>query len=321
MLKIHYYKNPDPTQEQLFQDRLGSGFRFSIGKELPFDTEVLILGYPSKEQLEYCHKLKYILIPFAGVPQRTKELLPSYPHIKVLNIHHNAPVVAETVVGFIFALSKHIIKANTLFRGNDWSFRYGENPSFLLKNRSLLLCGYGTIARYVELFLKPFNMKVGKIKRRNINPNNNEYPLSELRSIIGNYDIIVNLLPSTSETKGCFDSTVFQAMKSTAIYINTGRADTAVEEALFEVLTERDIGGAAQDVWYNYPKTAEERTNCPPTNLPFNTLDNFIMSPHRAGGLGMPENEQYRVDEIIKAIERISSGNCTLNEINLTAGY
>lgn len=321
MLKIHYYKNSDPKQENDFRNRLGPDYRFSIGKELPKDTNILILGYPSEEQLLTCKELSHLLIPFAGIPQQTKELLPNYPNIKVLNIHHNAPVVAEAVIGFIFALSKHIIQADKSFRNNDWSFRYGDNPSFLLLNKSILICGYGTIGRFIESYLKPFNLKVGKIKKRNIRSENNEFPLSKLKEIVGNYDIVVNLLPSTKETIGCFDAPVFNAMKKTAIYINTGRADTAVEEALYEALLNKTIMGAAQDVWYNYPKSVEERKSCSPTNLPFENLDNFIISPHRAGGLGMPENEENRVNELVKAIQNIKEGNEHLNQVDVLRGY
>ncbi|MDP8232976.1 MAG: hypothetical protein P9L91_09975 [Candidatus Zophobacter franzmannii] len=47
MLKIHYYKESDSQYEKQVSSILGSDYRFSTGKELPTDTEVLLLGYPS----------------------------------------------------------------------------------------------------------------------------------------------------------------------------------------------------------------------------------------------------------------------------------
>jgi phosphoglycerate dehydrogenase-like enzyme len=321
MLKVHYYKEQDSVYQQNVNAVLGNTFRFTVGKELPTDIDILILAYPTATQLESCSNLKYLLIPFVGIPRQTRELMLKYPQITVINIHHNARVVAEMVVGFIFALSKHILIADQSFRQHDWSFRYGTNPSFLLWHKKVLICGYGTIGRYIDSFLMPYEMQIDKIKRSGIDMEKGIYPLSELNTIIGDYDIIINLLPDTPETLNVFNSLVFSNMKPTAIFINTGRASTVEEEAFYNSLKSGSIAGAAVDVWYNYPRTAEDRRNCNPANFPFHELKNIILSPHRAGGLGMPENEQFRTEEIIKILINLQAGNNIPSTVNLAEGY
>ncbi|MBN2830462.1 MAG: hypothetical protein JXR56_09105 [Candidatus Cloacimonetes bacterium] len=318
---MHYYKESNQEYQDMVSKQLGADYRFTVSKELPTDIDVLILAYPTTQQLDSCPNLKYLLIPFVGIPRQTRDLMLSYPHIKVLNIHHNARVVAEMVTGYIFALSKHIAVADQSFRNYNWAFRYGSNPSFLLWHKKVLICGYGTIGRHLESFLKPYDMQIDKVKRSDICISKGIYPLTELVMIVENYDIIVNLLPDTPETVNIFNASVFSRMKSSAVFINTGRASTVEEESLFNALKSHSIAGAAIDVWYNYPKSTAEREFCNPANFPFNELDNIILSPHRAGGLGMPENEQFRTEEIIKTLINIREKKDLHNIVNLNEGY
>ena len=44
------------------------------------------------------------------------------------------------------------------------------------------------------------------------------------------------------------------------------------------------------------------------------------MSPHRAGGLGMEENEMFRVKELTKLLKRIED-NPDLPGLDLEVGY
>src|SRR5262249_5609611 len=64
----------------------------------------------------------------------------------------------------------------------------------------------------------------------------------------------------------------------TSFLINIGRALIVEEEALYEALRYRRIGGAAVDVWWRYP-TPEDK-NARPSRLPFHELPNVLMTPH-----------------------------------------
>ena len=62
----------------------------------------------------------------------------------------------------------------------------------------------------------------------------------------------------------------FRAMKPTAYLINTARGGLIDETALYNALTEKQIAGAALDVF------AEE----PPWGSPLLGLDNLLLTPH-----------------------------------------
>ena len=319
-LKTHYYRGTNPWLAEALQSGLGDTHRVSVGKEIPNDIDVLILAYPTEEKLMISPYLKYLVIPFVGIPESTKKLMQTYPQIKVLNIHHNSRVVAENVMAFLQAGIKYLIPADRAFRKNDWSIRYYNNPSSLLYKKRILICGYGHIGKLLEAFLLPYEVEIAKIKRSGINHEAGIYSLADLKRIIGDYDVVINLLPATPETTNIFNEETFKAMESSSFFINVGRASTVEEEALFTALKEKQISGAALDVWYNYPLSEEERSNTPPANYPFNTLDNVIMSPHRAGGLGMEENEIFRVEELTKLLKKIVD-NPDLPGLDLEVGY
>ncbi len=319
-LKSHYYRDYSSDLEEALQSGLGDSHRITVGKEIPSDIDVLILAYPTEDKLNISPYLKYLVIPFVGIPDSTKKIMKEYPHIKVVNIHHNSRPVAEWVMAFLQAGLKHIIQADREFRKHDWSLRYDNNPSSLLYQKRVLICGYGHIGKLLETYLLPYEVTIDKIKRSNIDPEAGVYSLADLNRIVGDYDVVIDLLPATAETVNIFNHQTFQAMKPNCFFINVGRASTVNEEALFTTLKERKILGAALDVWYNYPVTLEERKNTCPTNLPFHTLDNLIMSPHRAGGLGMAENEMFRVGELTKLLKRIEV-NPDLPGLDLNRGY
>lgn len=319
-LKSHYYRETNPALETALIAHVDSSHRISVGKVIPNDIDVLILGYPTAEKLKISAQLKYLIIPFAGIPDPSRELMLNYPEIKVFNLHHNSRVVAENVMAFLQAGIKHIIKADREFRKNDWTIRYKDNPSTLLYKKKILICGYGHIGSLVESFLLPYEVKVDKIKRSGINPEAGIFSLKDLNRIVGNYDIVINLLPATPETIDSFTNTTFGNMKETCYFINVGRGNTVVEEALFNALKDRLILGAAIDVWYNYPVHQEDWDKTSPANFPFNTLDNVIVSPHRAGGLGMEENEIFRVEEITKLLKEFAD-NPDISGIDLNRGY
>jgi len=319
-LKTHYYRDCNLELQKALQEGLGDSHQITVGKEIPKDIEVLILAYPTSEKLKMVPNLKFLVIPFVGIPDSTNRVMRDFSHIKVVNIHHNYRPVAENVMAFLLAGIKYIIPADRDFRKNDWTIRYGDNPASLLYKKRILICGYGHIGKLLETFLLPYDVEIDKIKRRDIDSEKGIYSLSKLDEIIGNYDIVINLLPATSETKNVFTQNSFNQMRKNCYFINVGRASTVEEKALFEALQEKRILGAALDVWYNYPTSKEERKDTPPANYPFHTLDNVIMSPHRAGGLGMKENEIFRVDELTKLLTKIAE-NPDLPGIDLDVGY
>ncbi|HDS00646.1 MAG TPA: hypothetical protein ENO07_01380, partial [candidate division Zixibacteria bacterium] len=60
------------------------------GEEIPdpAEYEILVAGVPEREHLTASPRLHTLIIPWAGIPTRTRELLLEIPDIKVHNLHY-----------------------------------------------------------------------------------------------------------------------------------------------------------------------------------------------------------------------------------------
>jgi phosphoglycerate dehydrogenase-like enzyme len=102
-MKVHVLKVYDlDFQQQITSNCKNIQIEFGALPQNCDEIEVLITGRPSKEEIERCKNLKYLLIPFSGIPETTKERMKNYPHIAVHNLHHNALSVAENAITFLF---------------------------------------------------------------------------------------------------------------------------------------------------------------------------------------------------------------------------
>src|SRR5690606_38761434 len=100
----------------------------------------------------------------------------------------------------------------------------------------------------------------------------------ELDAFLGKTDILVGLLPLTSETSGIFDAGLFSKLRrggalGAPVFINAGRGGSQVEADLLKALETGTLKGASLDVFETEPL---------PSNSPFWTMDNVEMTPHSA---------------------------------------
>jgi phosphoglycerate dehydrogenase-like enzyme len=92
-------------------------------------------------------------------------------------------------------------------------------------------------------------------------------------------------------------------MKRTAVIINVARGPIIDEQALYDALRDRTIGGAVIDAWSQYP--SGDDLTLPPSSLPFHELPNLIMTPHSAVWTrGMIERRWSSIAANVDAIAR-----------------
>ena len=91
-------------------------------------------------------------------------------------------------------------------------------------------------------------------------------------------DFVVVTSSLTPETEGLLNRERLARMKPTGVVINVSRGAIIDEEALYDALRTRTIGGAVIDAWYRYP-TRDDLT-VRPSRFPFHDLDNIYMTPH-----------------------------------------
>ena len=126
-------------------------------------------------------------------------------------------------------------------------------------------------------------------------------------------------IPVTSLTSRLIKAKEISMLGLEGLIINIARGEIIDQEDLYNSLKNRIIKGAAIDVWYDYHPQPDENGSKRPYEFPFHTLDNIILSPHRAYS---PFSDLLRWDEVVENITRMAKGNKNLiNIVNLDEEY
>jgi len=200
----------------------------------------------------------------------------------VCNCDGHGPAIAEYVMAAILGWCVPLADAHARLTQGDWHYRSGM-PRALhgeIGAATLGLLGYGHIGRAIAQRARAFDMRVLAANRSPVPAGEADawFRLDALDDFYQQSDYIVVSLPLLPATRGLVDASAFAQMRAHAMLINVGRGPVVDEQALYEALLRKRIGGAAIDTWYQYPAHAGETAE--PARLPFARLDNIVMTPH-----------------------------------------
>lgn len=267
----------------------------------------IILGEPPQiaSILDTAEKLKWVQSTWAGVdalatlPKRTDYILTG-----VKGVHD--PLINEYVFGYILALERNIFRIYADQKNRLWK----NIPYQSLKDRSLGICGLGSIGRHIAQTGKFLGMKVWGYKSRpeKVRGVDRVFTPPKFKAFLAASDYVVITLPITAATHYLFDDDAFAVMNDSAVLINVGRGSIVSERALIRALDEKEIQGAVLDVFEEEPLPRES----PLWNHP-----KVIVTPHVAA-LSFPEDivkifaENYR---------RFIEGKDLLHSVDFGKGY
>ena len=164
---------------------------------------------------------------------------------------HGGGLHAIPIATYIFAQILRSIKSIdahiALQKEKNWKqmMSVGE-----LTDMTIGITGFGGIGQEVARLAKAFRMTVYATKRSPVLSDNLDqlFKPSELDEMLPLCDFVVNCLPSSPDTQKVFSAAQFNAMKSSAMFINVGRGESVDEESLAKALLEQDILCAALDL-------------------------------------------------------------------------
>jgi phosphoglycerate dehydrogenase-like enzyme len=218
------------------------------------------------------------------------------------------PGLAESVLGFLLALSARIVEDARLEPGS-----WPTEGTRLLRGTTALIVGAGSIGTETGRLLRAAGARVRGLARTP-RPADDVFERvagpDDLLAELAEADHVVNVLPLTAATRGVFDAAAFAAMKPTAFFVNIGRGVTVDEPALIDALRAGRIAGAALDVFDVEPL---------PADSPLWTMPNVLVSPHRAG-----DHEDWPRDVValfVDNLRRFLSGEPLRNVVDLELGY
>jgi phosphoglycerate dehydrogenase-like enzyme len=315
---------PRPA-EHGFRDHLkqilDAGIELTAGADAPDDAEVLVEGRPTAEQLDGFPSLGLVIVPYAGVPPATLELLRERPTLRLHNLHHNAAPAAELAVALMLAAAKRIVPLDASLRRDDWTPRYAEDRDLLLAGRTALVIGYGAIGARVGTACRGLGMRVIGVRRHAADAGDGTeiHAIDELGELLPRADVVFLSLPTTAQTRTLLGAAELSSLPRQAILVNVARGPVVDEQALYDALRSGRLAGAGLDVWYRYPQREEERGRTPPADLPFAELDNVVMSPHRAGHT--TATERLRAEHLAALLGAAARGETIPNAVDLELGY
>ncbi len=270
-LRVHLSGSQEAEFLSCLKAALASDIVLTWGEELPNPAEydILVCGVPDQKSIEASSNLKYLIIPWAGLPRKTRDLMVNYPHITVHNIHHNAVPVAEIAVTMMMALAKNLAKIDSAMRKHDWSLRYETGVIRLVNSRRALILGYGAVGKQIAVRCLALGMKVAAVGRtaQGTEEGIELYPSTRLETLLPEADVLFLSLPLTEQTKGMIGERQLALLPEGASLINVSRGRIVDEEALYRILRTGRIT-AGLDVWYNYPGGEMPRSETPPSKYP-----------------------------------------------------
>jgi len=329
MIKAHLLDSETDSFIEAVRERLGEGVALTDGTGLPEPAEfdILISGVPELDDITASKRLRVLLIPWAGLPVKTRDLLVdqggtlSFPDLSVHNLHYNAASTAEMAIALMLSAARGIVPLDRALRHNDWSPRYLPPTWPVFEGRTALVLGYGSIGKKIGEICNGLGMRVAGIRRQAHAASEKRVQLhvpGELRELLPNTDVLFISLPHTPETRGLIGFEELALLPDGAIVVNVARGPVIDQEALYRSLVSRRLR-AGLDVWYNYPREKETRENTPPADYPFHELDNVVMTPHIGGNTG--DDEFRRAIALAEFLNRAARGEDLPNKVDSVRGY
>ena len=242
------------------------------------DTEILLAWSLRPGQVKAARNLRWIHSPVAAVHLlMIPEIVQS--DIVVTNAREiNGSVVAEHVIGQIFALAKCLVTAVRMQQRRAWGQDavWRERPKEIA-GATLGLIGVGSIGSEVARRAAGLGMRVLGARENPSKPKpegvERIFALQQMDELVSVADYLVLAAPVTPRSTLLMNAERIARMKPDSCLINVGRGPLIDDAALAKALRAGRIRGAALDVFVKEPL---------PEDSPYWDLENVLITPHTA---------------------------------------
>jgi D-3-phosphoglycerate dehydrogenase len=254
--------------------------------------DVHLLGIRSKTQitpavLEAAQKLQAIGCFCIGTNQVDLKTARNKGVVVFNAPYSNTRSVAELVIASAIMLIRKIPDKNKAAHEGKWM--KDAKGSYELRGKTIGIVGYGNIGTQVSVLAEAFGMKVHFYDVVTKLPLGNAVPCKSLKELTSESDIITLHVPELPTTKNLISRQALKNFKQGSILINYARGEVVDLDALKDAILEKQITGAAIDV---YP--VEPEKNGDPFVTPLQGLPNVILTPHIGGST---EEAQLNIGE------------------------
>ena len=285
------------------------------------NAEVIVNGFAKidKSLIDQCPSLQ--LVHQAGI---------GYDNIDVAYCKSKSILVANVPLANSISVAEHALFLMMLLAKNltqkeaDRPAGASTGGTAMMKRRSptvmgvelygktLLIIGLGASGSEVAKRAKSLGMKVIGITKDPVAPGKEKLFFADeikgpndLRELIPQADFISLHVPLNDETRGLISDKEFELMKKSAFLVNVARAPIVDREVLFAALNQKNIAGAAFDVFWEEPPSPDDKLL---------KLENFVLTPHIAGWT--KESVDAIAGVIASNIVRVADGKTPLTLVS-----
>lgn len=215
--------------------------------------------------------------------------------------YSNTRSVAELVIAASILLIRRIPDKNRAAHEGKWM--KDAKGSYEVRGKTLGIVGYGNIGTQVSVLAEALGMKVMFYDVITKLPLGNAIPCRTLKDLTSQSDIVTLHVPETPMTKNMITRQVLKHFKPGSILLNYARGEVVDLEALRNAILEKQISGAAIDVF-----PVEPEKNGDPFESPMQGVPNVILTPHIGGST---EEAQLNIGEDVsnKLYQYLETGN------------
>jgi lactate dehydrogenase-like 2-hydroxyacid dehydrogenase len=178
--------------------------------------------------------------------------------------------VADLAMGLVLSIGRRIPQADKFVRNGDW-----VSDTFPMANKvsgaRIGVVGMGRIGRAIAKRAVAFDMRIAYTCRE---PKADvSYVFHKtVTALAAEVDYLVVAVPGGDSTKNLIGASVLQALGSKGYLINIARGTVVDQPVLVQVLKDKQIAGAALDVFWDEPMVDPE----------LRRLHNVVLTPHIA---------------------------------------
>ncbi|WP_406216447.1 D-2-hydroxyacid dehydrogenase [Streptomyces canus] len=211
--------------------------------------------------------------------------------------------IAEYVAALVLTMAKDLPRTLELQREGVWRHRESQRVA----GTRACVVGSGPIGRAIVSTLKALGITTALVGRRS---RTGIHGPDDLDRLMARADWVIAAAPLTEDTHGMFDARRFGMMQPSARFINIGRGQLVVEDALVEAVSKRWIAGAALDVFDTEPL---------PPDSPLWQVPGLIVSPHMSGDTVGWRDELGT--QFLQLYDRWEAGRSLPNVVDKQRGY
>ncbi|HLU30482.1 MAG TPA: glyoxylate/hydroxypyruvate reductase A [Acidimicrobiia bacterium] len=255
------------------------------------DIEVAVVGNPPGRSLERFPSLRFAQSTWAGV-EHLAEDLPLIPVARMAAPEFSL-LMTEMTLTAVLMLHRHI----PAYRRQQQAAEWRPHPVRPASERRVGVLGFGELGRPAALRLASSGFQV-KAWARSRRDDEVEVLTGESgwERLLGESDVVVNLLPLTPATRGILDREAFELMPEGAALVNLARGGHVVEPDLLTALDTGRLSDAVLDVFIEEPL---------PESHPFWTHARVTVLPHIAA----PSNPSQLAPHVAANIRRFLDGD------------